>query len=440
MEGTRCDEQGCETVDFLPFSCPQCEGKFCLHHRSRFSHSCICDVNPNQTVVNKPQSTFDFKKKIESVTSRFDQDTSGLGDSKSHFSIKSSTQGSIVSAEDERISKKIDTLSALETKKPSNAAKKTKEILIAKNAKGNASIAGRDRFFLIAQFPETEKELHLFFSVSITLGEALNQIANMYPLVAFGTVNRPADKSLRLYTEDTCVWKDWDVTACISKILTSFETVSIISVNTTEAVEAQAALLHRLANPIVIPATTDTDTAEGKNDSQTPVPQYTFEVGSLAVYKTSSGVLETVRIVAIHRDDFPNVYYTIRQPSGNERQTDSNRLTPRSIATTGTSSNTKANTITGPSSTEVFDPQSYPVLISYQGKVYTVNGVLDDQIVSKLHTLVAQQISPFLPSPISLDKVSLKLIYKGKILHVNENVRIHKLTRNCKLTLIVSSK
>lgn len=432
-EGTKCDELSCGVVDLLPFHCPQCDGCFCLAHRSRFSHSCMASQVSNPNTTNTTTSTFDYKKKIESVTSRFDNEVPGLGDSKSHFSIKSS-QGPVVSASEERVAKKVEKLSSLEStsKRSSTVARKTKEILISKNAKGNASIAGKDRFFFVAQCPATDTELHLFFSVTSTLGEVLNQIANAHPLSAFGTMGRPSDKTLRLFTPDTPDWRDWDVTVRLPQALTSFETVSIVSVDTSEAVQAQTDLVNRANQPATTTVTSaDADVSVIKDEESTK--QHSFEVGSLAVYKTSSGALETVRIIGVHHDDFPNVYYTIRQPSGNERQTDSNRLTPRTSATSS------ASVASASSILETFDPQSFPVLVSYQGKVYTVSGVLPDDPVTKLHALVAQQLSVHLPSPILLDKVSLKLIYKGKILHANENLKMHKLTRNCTLTLIISN-
>ncbi|KAF4553089.1 CDC48-associated ubiquitin-like/zinc finger protein-like protein [Elsinoe fawcettii] len=38
--GTHCQMAFCHQLDFLPFRCESCEGKFCLDHRSETAHSC----------------------------------------------------------------------------------------------------------------------------------------------------------------------------------------------------------------------------------------------------------------------------------------------------------------------------------------------------------------------------------------------------------------
>lgn len=58
-------------------------------------------------------------------------------------------------------------------------------------------------------------------------------------------------------------------------------------------------------------------------------PSHGFKAGEKALYRTSDGAEELVTIVAAHLDDFPNVYFTILQPStSRERQTDARRLRP----------------------------------------------------------------------------------------------------------------
>ena len=53
-----------------------------------------------------------------------------------------------------------------------------------------------------------------------------------------------------------------------------------------------------------------------------------FTEGDTVTYIGADGARDAVKIVQVHYDDYPNLYYTIRmEESGRERQTDSHHLT-----------------------------------------------------------------------------------------------------------------
>lgn len=43
--GKHCDEPICKQLDFLPFSCEECKGTFCVEHKDPKNHSCNVDLS-----------------------------------------------------------------------------------------------------------------------------------------------------------------------------------------------------------------------------------------------------------------------------------------------------------------------------------------------------------------------------------------------------------
>lgn len=140
MEGTCCEETGCLVRDFLPFNCSLCEKCYCLEHRSRFHHSCVI-VNPSRArlqIQNMKEES--LKDLFDNVSKRFDisADFNDFGTEKTHLNIKTAVTS--IDPTTQRVNDKILKLSDsnASTLKQKFINKKTREILIAKNAIGTS--------------------------------------------------------------------------------------------------------------------------------------------------------------------------------------------------------------------------------------------------------------------------------------------------------------
>ncbi|KAJ6831370.1 zinc finger AN1 and C2H2 domain-containing stress-associated protein 11 [Iris pallida] len=49
--GEHCEQDGCNQLDFLPFTCAGCEKVFCLEHRTYKAHSCPRSNHNSRTVA-----------------------------------------------------------------------------------------------------------------------------------------------------------------------------------------------------------------------------------------------------------------------------------------------------------------------------------------------------------------------------------------------------
>lgn len=50
----KCGVQGCATIDFLPFTCDGCQGRFCVDHRRCEQHSCSRPVSVDRVKLSCP--------------------------------------------------------------------------------------------------------------------------------------------------------------------------------------------------------------------------------------------------------------------------------------------------------------------------------------------------------------------------------------------------
>jgi hypothetical protein len=350
-----CELIECQTFDFLLFTCSLCGGKYCQTHRSRFRHNCIDEINRNDFHQTDEKDANSVRSMMKRIEHRFDDQTRT---SKEHFKVQSSLIDKNELPSDQ-FNQKIDSLTDRNrntgiSNKQRRINDKTKEILIASKSTGNQSIDAQDRFYLCFQFDEFVKTtLYLYFNKNSTLGEVLHYVANHYPKVVFGQPTRPSNLTLILFTDDTPDWREFDRSEAIQNVLCSYETVSIRSIVMAEAVQAsndfqlmkqqqqqqrqlqqnekQSSLTNDIKEQPLIdesasnPSLADTTTVYSANDSV----WYTK-----ISYGDDGSVMDTTdvpaSIIAVHHDDYPNVYYTIKLIIENkEKQTDSNRLKKR---------------------------------------------------------------------------------------------------------------
>ena len=168
----------------------------------------------------------------------------------------------------------------------------------------------------------------------------------------------------------------------------------------TEAERAAAAALGVLAGA---GSSTDADGAESSNR----VDAAQVKVGDELVY-VKAGASDIVRVVTVHRDDFPNLYFTVAftDGSGREKQTVSEHL--RHL---------------GP---DAADPSPdtagvFSISVSYGGAAFSVR-VLPSTTVAQLKSLCAR---PGRAGPTASSATS-RLIFAGKELKNDQRCALLK--------------
>ena len=142
-----------------------------------------------------------------------------------------------------------------------------------------------------------------------------------------------------------------------------------------------------------------------------------------------------VTIIARHHDDFPNIYYTIRQQSSRERQTDQTRLkrlplheyVAMSLQPPAPLPSSAAVPTTGSSSSS---GSTYSILIIHEGKLIPINNIYDTMMISQVKISVMSQLQLRGSSP--------RLIYKGKVLKDSDTAVMSKLSAGSKVNLMQS--
>lgn len=408
MEGSACSFTGCRTRDFLPFVCDLCKKTFCIEHRSRFAHNChssnAARSRPSPTSYSKTSDIF------AGVESRFDNNPQGS--TRTHLGVKSSA----VPAADTRTvasSKKISKLDSIaqsaQNSKDKNIAGKTKQILFKKRAEGNDSIAPEDRFYVEALFDLTRESRYLYFSVHATIGEVLRDIARSHTILSFGQPVTPEGSSLAFFSDDPSVaaltqWQQWDRNVPLSQTVPAFSSLHIISVPTSEVLEAQSHHHSSARHP-----SSETKEGEGSVPAPSPATAREYVKGDRIVHTSSNGVRSHGTIVAVHRDDI-ELYYTVRLRSDDgevrERQTDAGHLTPDAAIIPSAQAPSAQTRDQGKCADHAAGTCS--IKVSFRGKTQLVNGVLRSGTVASLKGAIAAQLG--------MGESKQKLIYKGRVL------------------------
>lgn len=212
-------------------------------------------------------------------------------------------------------------------------------------------------------------------------------------------------------------------------------------------------------------------TVESPKIAMEPVQAKTvqFKAGDIVWYRNAEGEEEPVGIVAVHFDDFPNVYYTIfLHSTKREKQTDSRRLraveTPDVGQSPGESSSLSGigggsvaeddpnkdtwrdvggaadgmkvdnggdseNAATGPTDTSQVEG-AFTVQITHGSRKYSVGGVHTKMIIRELKELVATVVGVAIPAQ--------KLICKGRVLLDHQCVEDVNISEGAKIMLMGS--
>jgi hypothetical protein len=203
-------------------------------------------------------------------------------------------------------------------------ADKTRQLLLKTQAKGKSSLPSKDRFHVscVFRFGDGEtQEAFVFVARTATLSELLEQVADRLPQLAFKAGVRPEGQCVVLATEDCDDWHVWDRRAVVSEALQEFESVRISPMSTAVVVANQTLLTavkaaqteaERISAEALLQVITDSEEQQSKE------PEW-FQPGDVLEYLQEEAECE---VLAAHKDDFPNVYYTVRLlGSGREKQT-----------------------------------------------------------------------------------------------------------------------
>lgn len=368
MEGVRCQEPGCSVHDFLPFHCPKCSKDYCLDHRSRFSHKCleieeikpkpsITPIQPTSASLETPQAqppqTSTFMGIVNAVFSGFGAlPTTPTPQASTHYPIAKNQDFQTSKSEglDKTMEKLTDISNTTTIQSERNISEQTKRILIKTKAKGNENLIVENRFYLIVHLEdiltlessnETNIIRYCYFSSSATLGEVLHNMLSKSNLYFDGHFKTYPDHILSFVTADTPDWKYWDRNLSLKRSLKIFEEVKLIWVPIAEVIENQKKFVELKLL---------------KNENS--ITHKTLQKGHYAWYHKHNQLISSkeealllgipiilVKIIGVHHDDFPNIYYTIKMehlteydlPSDldvsnltfyTEKQTDSIRLIP----------------------------------------------------------------------------------------------------------------
>eukprot|EP01038_Epipyxis_sp_PR26KG_P010814 gene10814-14515_t len=459
MEGSVCSEVGCRNCDFLPFYCPLCSGSYCLDHRSRFVHTCnntdglIYDDNN----VKGKSSGIRVKDIYTAVKNRFES-VGSIGSQNEHYKIRSTPTvadmktPSIGNNTQKTLSKLNNVSTQSNNSKERSISQKTKAILLKNKSIGDNGIDPMDRFYLSIRFfdsystaqsylfaqerhdsklveaIDTSNPVHFYyFNKQNTLGTVVQHICRLYPQFAFRSASKPEHLTLSLISSDTPDWRDWNRNVSISLLFADFEEVFAFPMPIVEVVANQTIMDNILREKLNVEENKmEVDVNEPVNSKP-----YEYVKGESAWYHSSNLTQHiAVRIVGVHHDDFPNIYYTVQPitPNANlftEKQTDHTHLIPFtkecSIGTSDSNQQTEDDNI---------DPNSAINIIVIHGKqeYRNIRVSLDFTVLELKNKLY--KLTKVLPQ-------DQKIICRGLTLKdSNQKLRNTKLSDGVKITLV----
>jgi hypothetical protein len=373
---------------------------FCLEHRSRFVHDCRdCDTfneTPKRDLSHLPK----VKDLLLAVENRFQSEVTKTAAKEHWSSVMGSTSKSSaakgIAGDSTVFSRSLDKLRQLQHDSSRSAevqqrAERTQQLLIKRRAMGNLSIPEEDRVYLTIHFvaphpleassetifPDVEADplclQYVFFPRNKSLGETLQQLKDTHFSMIRSTFRLSgnwgvADRvALALYTLDSPDWRLWDRDIQLGHLCRNFEETWVTVVMIEDVIASQKELSaplpisellhHGHHHPSPSPAAAAAAPAAVPTASA-PIPQ--IAKGDVAWYhRGSNGIplvtlqdaernsipVILVKVIGVHHDDFPNVYYTIapinpptiqrhgaseedceRLTFHAEKQTDSNRV------------------------------------------------------------------------------------------------------------------
>jgi hypothetical protein len=169
-------------------------------------------------------------------------------------------------------------------------------------------------------------------------------------------------------------------------------------------------------------------------ESTTPPPSITdvskLKAGQIVMYRGSDGTEELVTVQALHYDDFPNVYCTVKHntsatgDAGRERQTDGSRIRAIELPPV-----TEVTEVAEDANTEG-DMEGFGISLSCSGRTFRVNGLNSQLCVHELK----DRVQAVTGVPVQAQK----LIHKGKVLNGRISLGDARITEGSKVVLVSS--
>ncbi len=450
----------CNTADFLPFRCRFCSLLFCSDHALGVQHGCSSlagKEDKSKSPVLAPVSLGgNSLKDSETVQSIFDAVerrhenlfSDGDGMTKVHNSttgIKTTQSAILKSVTDSNLDslnkiKKLEEIQTTGSAREASIALKTRDLLLKGKAVGmHKDIQNDDRFYFIATFASDKEFSRKCFycnSHTATIGELCEWIARTQSMLCFKKVMRPEGQSVYFSvlaaeqealddnaTESSPRYAEFDRRMLVSKALTPMQEVRFHAISSSAAAAAQVVLASKadeaaaeLARQELIAAAAK-QAAAAEAAKPKPLDIQSVAVGDVVLY-VKDDIVHVAEIKCVHRDDFPNLYFTIayEEPGGKtfEKQTTGKYLAALLA--------------------EEVSPQAggFAVNIVHGSKTIKINGVGRLMTVSVLKALVQRHTD--------VPPRNQKLICKGTILQDSELIKDTKITPLCKISLMASKK
>jgi hypothetical protein len=383
-------------------------------------------------------------------------------------------------------------------------AKKAKCTMIKQKAHGNEHIALESRQYFVVHFdpmPTENKHGHqtagnhvfLFVNESNILGEVLQFLKNHYTRNILLDAECPQQKSINLVdlcvvvkTADSPDWRVWNRNAPVKDLFDNFEDIWVSYMPTSIAMQAQdhidgilveqRRILQQLTSSdaaghtetVPVSATTKEKVENNPSTAQTAA-NHSYSKGDQAWYYKTPYVedaeplvlgsveeanqhnipLLLVKIIGVHHDDFPNIYYTIsmtQPPHGvgldsqklvfhSEKQTDRSHLIPYVLSTNPEPQHNEQTH--NRSDQPMHHLQSQ---IESLGHIITIRASHGKQEFSEIRVSLlctVAQLKQLLSFHCHVPSNKMKLIFKGAMLKPDGAV-LHdlKIPQNAKITIM----
>lgn len=300
----------CKSQEFLPINCRDCSHDYCQGHYK--THQCLNSKLPSTTATSSStiSSATKVKDLFDNVTKRFDNDDET--NSRNHYNVKTCVDNkNDINSKTNNVLEKLEKVSG----KEASLANTTRNIIFRKNAKqGGTNINDEDKLYIVVRYDNID--YCFYFKSTSTVGEALNYLCNHYPDIFFKQPVRPNDSCLRAYQ---MIDDNDDSTSQIldrKMLMSSLKSMSRIK---CEAITTQDALNDQISEEVQ-----SNQQKKMKIEEKQQVAEYSK--GQFLIYRKND-IEECVEIIGVHKDDFPNIYYTIKFDNGNEKQTVPENLT-----------------------------------------------------------------------------------------------------------------
>ena len=314
----------------------------------------------------------------------------GTGNQKEHLNL-TTTEGAREESLKSNVSnlEKIDRLESIQNKggRSAASAKKTKDLLLKIKATGDKNIASEDRIFVVLNFANDAEARKCIYvnKTTCTVGDLIEKVAKQFPFPAFKKAMRPDGFSLNIRLLSTPSSTALGITpfgldrnSLVAAVMSDMEEL--------ECEAAPSSSLAEISNKIAVYME---DSKRKKKEEETciqskpgaedgKVEPHSINSGDTFRY-VKEGVNEIVTVTAVHRDDYPNLYFTIRFISNNyEKQTTAQFLEAITVK--------KARGDSG----------GFSVTITHGIQNYTVGGLSEDMTVAEFKVLVqsATSVSP----------------------------------------------